>query len=100
MSDYEFPTAGPIKLYAELGKGSLSVRAEETTTTRVDVTGDGADEVRVTREGDQVSIIAPHTRTGFLGREPSPKGILEVADMHVPFLQRKAERIEEYLQQH
>ncbi|MFN8192960.1 MAG: DUF4097 family beta strand repeat-containing protein [Nocardioidaceae bacterium] len=71
MSDYEFPTAGPIKLYAELGKGSLSVRAEETATTRVDVTGDGADEVRVTREGDQVSIIAPHTRTGFLGREPS-----------------------------
>ena len=25
---------------------------------------------------------------------------LEIADQHVPFLQRKAERIEEYLQQH
>ena len=25
---------------------------------------------------------------------------LEVSDQHVPFLQRKAERIEEYLQQH
>jgi DUF4097 and DUF4098 domain-containing protein YvlB len=70
MSDYDFTTPGSIKLYAELGKGSLILRAEETATTRVSISGDAAEEVRVTQDGDHVSVIGPQSRTGFLGRDP------------------------------
>lgn len=65
--EHTFTTDGPAKLYVELGKGSLDVRAADVTTTTVTLRGDGADQTVVSQDGDVVSIIAPERRTGFLG---------------------------------
>lgn len=61
-----FDTPGPIELYAELGKGSLTVDAVQTTRTTVTVTGRRAEEVEVSQSGDQIAVIAPR-RNGFFG---------------------------------
>jgi DUF4097 and DUF4098 domain-containing protein YvlB len=54
-----FDTSEPVKLSVELGKGTVAVTAAETTTTEVTVTGDDADAVRVTQEGDEIRIVDP-----------------------------------------
>ncbi|MEX0428212.1 DUF4097 domain-containing protein [Nocardioides sp. DS6] len=65
MTVYTFGTPGAIRLYVELGKGRLDVTANDTDTTTVTVEGDDPDEVRVTREGDLVSVVAPRDRGLF-----------------------------------
>ena len=65
MSVHHFETHRPVDLYVELGRGSLTVRATETTTTEVAVTGRDAEDVRVSQDGDQVSVIAPKQRGGL-----------------------------------
>ncbi len=67
MSEHQFETHEPVKLYVELGAGTVAVRAEETTESRVQVTGRDADRVMVELEGDHLSVIAPKDRAGFLG---------------------------------
>ncbi|PVG84324.1 hypothetical protein DDE18_01475 [Nocardioides gansuensis] len=69
---HTFDTPTKIELYVELGKGRLAVTAADTTQTRVDVVGKDAEDVVVEHRGDQVTVIAPRSQTGFLtGREPS-----------------------------
>ena len=70
MSDYLFDTPRPVGLVVRIGKGSVRIDAVETTSTRVEVEGDGADQVVVDQDGDQISVIAPRQRTGFFGGEP------------------------------
>lgn len=65
--EQQFETHGPITLYVELGKGSLSVTATDTTETTVTATGQHADELLVEQNGSQISVVAPRQRTGFLG---------------------------------
>lgn len=60
-----FDTPGPIELYAELGKGSLTVNASDTARTVVTVTGRRADEVEVGQSGDQVAVVAPRSNGIF-----------------------------------
>ena len=67
MTEYQFETHKPVKLYVELGAGTVAVQAEETTESRVTVTGRDADRVMVEYDGDHLSVIAPKDRTGFLG---------------------------------
>ncbi len=67
MSEHHFQSHRPVDLYVELGSGSVTVHAVDTTETHVEVTGRAADEVRVTQEGDQVSVVAPKQRGGFFG---------------------------------
>ena len=67
MSEHQFETHEPVKLYVELGAGTVEVRAEDTTESRVQVTGRDADRVMVDLEGDHLSVIAPKDRAGFLG---------------------------------
>lgn len=66
MSEHHFETHHPVGLLVEIGKGSVTVRAADTTESRVEVTGRDADEVRVDQAGDQISVVAPKMRTGFL----------------------------------
>ena len=69
---HRFDTPEPVTLYAELGRGTLSVRAAETTESTVEVSGDRAEEVSVELDGRQLSIVPPRTRVGFFGgHEPS-----------------------------
>lgn len=67
-----FETPTPVRLYVELGKGSLSVTAADVGTATVSVTGSQADEVEVVQDGRQISVIAPRQRVGFFsGSEPA-----------------------------
>jgi DUF4097 and DUF4098 domain-containing protein YvlB len=66
MTDHQFETHQPVQLYVELGAGTVSVRAEETTESRVQITGRDADRVVVDLDGDHLNVIAPKDRTGFL----------------------------------
>ena len=67
MSEHHFETLRPVSLYVELGKGSVHVRATDTTESHVTVTGRDAAEVVVAQDGDEISVVAPRQRTGFLG---------------------------------
>lgn len=63
----QFETPHPVTLYVELGKGSLSVSSDDIAETTVTVSGHQADEVLVEQNGNQISVIAPRQRAGFLG---------------------------------
>ena len=67
MTTHQFDTPQPINLYVENGGGSVTVTADEATETTVQVSGRHADETIVTQDGDQISVIAPKLRAGFLG---------------------------------
>ncbi len=64
---HSFDTPHPIELYVEIGRGQVSVRAAEVTTTTVRVEGRTADQVEITHEADHIAVIAPRVRTGFFG---------------------------------
>jgi DUF4097 and DUF4098 domain-containing protein YvlB len=66
MTSYHFETLRPVSLYVELGKGSVRVRAADTTESLVEVTGRDTDDVQVEQDGDQISVVAPRQRTSFL----------------------------------
>lgn len=66
MTHHDFETLRPVSLYVELGKGSVRVRATDTTESQVEITGRDADDVLVEQDGDQLSVVAPRQRAGFL----------------------------------
>jgi len=66
MSEHHFETHRPVGLFVEIGKGSVQVLATDTTESHVEVSGRDADEVRVDQAGDQISVVAPKMRTGFM----------------------------------
>lgn len=66
MTEHHFATLQPVNLYAEIGKGSVTVHAVDTTEARVEVTGRDAEAVRVEQDGDELVVMAPRQRTGFL----------------------------------
>lgn len=68
--DETFSTPDAPSLYVEIGRGTVRIDAVGTTQTQVTVKGADAELVRVEHDGDQVSVIAPRQRIGFLGREP------------------------------
>lgn len=76
MPDYRFDTPQPVRLYAEIGRGEVRCRATDTTVATVTVRGPVADQVSVTYEGDEITVVAPRQRTGFFGGEPEV--VLEV----------------------
>lgn len=63
--DYLFDTPSPVRLHVELGRGSVTVRATDTTTTEVTVTGPLAEDVVVEHRGDEVDIVGPKERGSF-----------------------------------
>ena len=78
-------TTGPIQLYVEIGKGDVAVRAGDPadgTASRVELTGKHAEDVELTQDGDQVSIIAPSRRAGFFGGGEDALEVVVVAPRH------------------
>jgi DUF4097 and DUF4098 domain-containing protein YvlB len=71
-----FETPGPASLYVELGSGALTIHTDDVGTTTVDVNGKDADDVLVELRGEQIVVLAPQRRSGFLGRSPE-------VDVHV-----------------
>lgn len=70
MSEYAFEGSGPVELVVELGRGSVRVRAAETTGVEVRIEGRGADQVQVEQHGRRITVIAPRHRHLF-GGDPS-----------------------------
>ncbi|CAN5188875.1 hypothetical protein BH18ACT9_BH18ACT9_21130 [soil metagenome] len=62
-----FGTPGPTSMYVEIASGEVHVRAAEVTETLVDVSGKDAGEVVVESRGEQIVVIGPQRRGGFLG---------------------------------
>ena len=69
MTTHEFHTPNRVQLYVEAGSGTLSLTAHETDTTDIEILGEGADEVEVRQDGDQVTVVAPQRRSGFFARD-------------------------------
>ena len=66
---YAFDTDHPVKLYVENGSGRVVVTASDRARTDVRITGARADEATVRQDGEEISVLAPKSRTGFLGGE-------------------------------
>ena len=67
MTTHQFETHEPVDLFVENGSGTVTITAQETTETTVEVTGRHAEETIVKQDGKQISVIAPKMRSGFLG---------------------------------
>ncbi len=61
---HEFPVTGPQRLYIELQSGSVDVTAAPGDTVTVQLSGSGADTVRVEQTEDGVSVVGAR-RSGF-----------------------------------
>ncbi|MBD8868198.1 DUF4097 family beta strand repeat-containing protein [Nocardioides donggukensis] len=66
-----YETPEPVELYVELGKGTLTVTATETSRSTVTVTGDQSDDVVIEQTGRRITVLAPRQRLGFLGGHES-----------------------------
>ncbi|WP_193612429.1 DUF4097 family beta strand repeat-containing protein [Nocardioides lijunqiniae] len=66
MTVHHFETRHPVRLYVELGKGSVRVSATDTTESHVEISGRDAADVLVEQSGDQLTVVAPRQRGGFL----------------------------------
>ncbi len=66
-SSTQIESHGPITLHLENGKGSVEVTAHDTTGSTIDLSGTDVDDVRVELVGDDLFVIAPQHRGGFLG---------------------------------
>ena len=64
-----FETHKRTRLYVEIGRGSVTADATDTSESTVEVTGEHSDQVIVEQNGDQISVLAPKLRTGFFGGE-------------------------------
>ncbi|GAB3197801.1 hypothetical protein GCM10027062_10370 [Nocardioides hungaricus] len=69
MTEHHFETPRPVRLFTEVGRGSVQVTATETTQTRVEVTGRDAEHVVVRQDGDYLTVVAPKQRGGLFGNE-------------------------------
>lgn len=67
MPEHHFETRRPVRLFVEIGRGTVTVLATETTESRVEVAGRDADAVHVGQSGDEISVVAPKLRSGFFG---------------------------------
>lgn len=64
-----FNTPDAISLFVTIGSGNVVLDAGAVDMTKVEITGDGADEVTVEQHGDEVHITAPPRLHGlFSGR--------------------------------
>ncbi|EON22567.1 MULTISPECIES: DUF4097 family beta strand repeat-containing protein [Nocardioides] len=61
-----FETPQPIELYVESNAGLVTVTAADVARTEVTITGKHADEFVVEQRGDQVQVVGPRQRAGFL----------------------------------
>ena len=67
MTEHHFETHRPVRLFTEIGKGSVKVEATDTTETHVLIAGRDAEHVTVSQDGDQITVVAPKARGGIFG---------------------------------
>ena len=67
MTQHHFDSLGPAELYVEIGRGTVTVEAVDTTETTVEVSGRDADDVRVSQDGNRIDVVGPRQRAGFFG---------------------------------
>lgn len=60
-----FETHSPIHAHVEIGSGSVTLTATDTTETTVEVTGRGADATEVTFESGELRVIGPKQASFF-----------------------------------
>jgi len=60
-----FETHAPIHTHVEIGSGSVTLTATDTTETTVEVTGRGADGTEVTFNGGELRVIGPKQNSFF-----------------------------------
>src|SRR5258706_11886103 len=83
---HTFETPSPIRLRLELGKGHVRLRAEETASTRVELTaprGDAAaqaliDRAEVAQRGDEVVVLLPSRGASLFGIGGSVEGVVSL----------------------
>lgn len=78
MTDHRFETPSPVSLFVEIGKGAVEVQATDTTESSVEITGRDADQVSVDLTRNQLSVIAPKQRTGFMAGDSSLRVVVTV----------------------
>ncbi len=66
VTQHRHPAAGPVDLYVEVTDGAVRVTTTTTAETSVRVTGHDADAVHLELGAEQVSVIGPRRRAGFL----------------------------------
>jgi DUF4097 and DUF4098 domain-containing protein YvlB len=64
-----FKTHQPVQLFVEIGRGSVTLSATDTTESTVEVNGEHSDDVIVELDANQLRVLAPKIRTGFFGGE-------------------------------
>lgn len=62
---HDFHTPGSLRLLVENGRGTVDIEATETEESTVRISGRDADEVDVTYDDGQLSVVALQRRTGF-----------------------------------
>lgn len=62
MTEHHLETRGPAELVVEVRTGHVHVRATDTATTDVLLTGPDAGEVRVAQSGDRISVLGARHR--------------------------------------
>ncbi|WP_139982247.1 DUF4097 family beta strand repeat-containing protein [Nocardioides litoris] len=65
QTEHHFETHEPVELYVENGRGTVEVRATDTTETTVHLEGPEAEHVRVELDGRLLSVVAPERRSGL-----------------------------------
>ncbi len=60
---------GPITLHVENGRGTVEVSATDTTGASIELNGPDIDDVRIDLVGDDLFVIVPQRRGGFLAGE-------------------------------
>jgi DUF4097 and DUF4098 domain-containing protein YvlB len=84
MAEHHFETHRPVRLFTEIGKGTVKVVAAATTESHVEVTGRDADQVFVQQDGDQISVVAPKQRGGLFGGDSRLDVVITIpTDSHV-----------------
>jgi DUF4097 and DUF4098 domain-containing protein YvlB len=73
----QFETHEPIALYVEIGKGRVRVHARDTTQTTLEITGQNADDVEVSFEGNELRVVAPKD-SGWFGRDRDLDVVVEL----------------------
>jgi DUF4097 and DUF4098 domain-containing protein YvlB len=84
MTEHHFETPKPVRLFTEVGKGSVKVEAIDTTETHVEIAGRDAEHVVVRQDGDQLTVAAPKQRGGFFGGDSRLDVVITLpTDSHV-----------------
>ncbi|CAN5443131.1 hypothetical protein BH11ACT8_BH11ACT8_27460 [soil metagenome] len=79
-SSSQIETHGPVTLHIENGKGSVEVSTADTNESTIELSGPDVDDVRVDLVGEDLYVIAPQHRGGFLGGDRRIDMVIVVPD--------------------